>query len=224
MPPRPTPAPPNARPAAEAEVPRRRILHAAEETFLTRGLRSLTMDDLAAEIGMSKRTLYQHFTSKDDLFTAVIDARLASIEHDLEALTRQHSADVARQLNAVLAYLSRRLGEIRPAFLQDVRRHAPETFDKIDRFRRRMMSRYFGQLLERGRARGFLREDLSATVVMEIALTLITTIVTPESLQRLNVSPAEAFNTILSVLLEGLLTPAGRRQARTRSLPNPWIE
>ncbi len=203
--------PPLPAPAAGA---RHRILEAAEAQFLQRGFRALTMDELAAELGMSKKTLYQHFPGKRELLDAVIDARLARIEHDLTAITGSGSGDVAARLQSALAYVSSRLGEIQTVFLQDVRRDAPEVFAKVDRFRRQAIPRQFGRLLEEGRRQGLLRGDLPDDLILEILLAPIQTLITPEVMLRRNWSPRQMFETILTVTLEGLLTPAGRRRVR----------
>jgi AcrR family transcriptional regulator len=63
----------------DPEAVRGRIVQAAHDRFLEEGFHRMTMDELAAELGMSKRTLYRHFRGKIEVLDAVLDLRLASI-------------------------------------------------------------------------------------------------------------------------------------------------
>ena len=190
---------------------RARILQSAEERFLEHGFRHITMDDLAAELGMSKKTLYLHFPGKEELLDAVLEARLASIGGEVARLSSDATMDFAARLNAVLGYMSQRMAEIKPPFLHDLRRHAPGTFRKIEEFRGRTIPKLFGRLLEEGTRRGMIRSDVNPRIVVELILNAVQTIVTPEALARLEVSVQEAFCTILNVTLEGIMTDEGRR-------------
>src|SRR6266436_5920479 len=67
-----------------------RIVEAARAHFFSHGFRSVTMDDLAAELGISKKTLYAHFASKTVLLEAVLADKFASVGSTLERITREH--------------------------------------------------------------------------------------------------------------------------------------
>lgn len=203
--------PPPPPPRSVAGPAQARILQAAEEHFLAHGFSRITMDDLAAELGMSKKTLYQHFPSKTGLLNAVLDERLAGIGQETARLAEDTTLDFAGRLNAILRYLSRRMAEIQPPFLFDLKRSAPESYRKIEAFRGQTIPRLFGRLLKEGTRLGWVRRDLDPAVVVELVLSAIQRIVTPDMLIRLNVSAQEAFSTILTVILEGILAGQGRK-------------
>src|SRR6266568_9460791 len=69
---------------------RQRIVDAARAHFFSHGFRRVTMNDLAAELGISKKTLYVHFPGKIDLLEAVLADKLASVEATLKEVTRRH--------------------------------------------------------------------------------------------------------------------------------------
>ena len=62
--------------------PKDRILLKAEELFMQFGIRSVSMDDIANNLGMSKKTLYQYFADKDELVEAVVDGHIKGIQED----------------------------------------------------------------------------------------------------------------------------------------------
>jgi AcrR family transcriptional regulator len=207
-------------PASAAPV-RARILHTAEDHFLTHGFSRITMDDLAAHLGMSKKTLYQHFPGKQALLDAVLEDRLARIGAELRTLTDEENLEHTARLGAVLQALSRHLAEVKEPFLYDIKRFAPESFRKITEFRQQAIPRYCGQLLREGKRQGMIRNDLDDRLVIELLLGAIQTIIQPDVLTRLGLSARTVFGTILSMVMEGLLTPPGR--SSFKRLKNPFL-
>src|SRR3954465_2269959 len=92
---------PNSHRAAEDAV-RARIVAAARRHFFAHGFRGVTMDDLAAELGMSKKTLYAHFSSKTALVEAAILDKFAELETELGRVEAEYSADFPEALRRLL--------------------------------------------------------------------------------------------------------------------------
>src|SRR5215467_15952615 len=82
---------------------RQRIINAARGHFFNHGFRSVTMDDLAEELGISKKTLYAHFPGKFDLLEAVLADKFAGVEATLKEVTRAHPHDFPATLRELLA-------------------------------------------------------------------------------------------------------------------------
>src|SRR5439155_25401994 len=99
---------------------RQRIVDAARIHFLTHGFCSVTMDYLAEELGISKKTLYAHFPGKVDLLEAVLADKFASVEAALKEVTRAHPHDFPATLRELLAGTQRELDEIKPPFVRDM--------------------------------------------------------------------------------------------------------
>src|SRR5437588_7748572 len=91
------------RPRRKRDPNRQRIVDAARAHFFNHGFRSVTMDDLAAELGISKKTLYAHFPGKFDLLEAVLADKLAGLEMTLREVTRAHPDDFPATLRELLA-------------------------------------------------------------------------------------------------------------------------
>src|SRR2546426_8507248 len=82
---------------------RQRIVDAARAHFFSHGFRSVTMDDLAGELGISKKTLYAHFPGKIDLLQAVLADKFAGVEAKLKEVTSAHTQDFSATLRELLA-------------------------------------------------------------------------------------------------------------------------
>src|SRR5213079_55791 len=102
-----------------------RIVGAARVHFFSHGFRSVTMDDLAQELGISKKTLYAHCPGKCDLLEAVLADKFAGVEALLKQITRARPHDFPTTLRELLAGTQRELDEIKPPFVRDMRQKAP---------------------------------------------------------------------------------------------------
>src|SRR5262245_16657471 len=189
---------------------RERIVAAARQHFLSHGFRRVTMDDLAEELGMSKRTLYAHFATKTALLEAVLLANFNAIESELADIAARSENDFVAGLHGFLACLQRHTADIQPAFVRDVGRDAPETFRMIERRRRQLIERHFGQLLAEGRREGLIRKDLPVQLILEVLLGTVQAIMNPPKMAELGLTPGSGLTAILTVVLEGVVTAEGR--------------
>ncbi|MHC1745294.1 MAG: TetR/AcrR family transcriptional regulator [Syntrophobacteraceae bacterium] len=199
------------REAAAPESPvRDRIVSGARRHFFTHGLRSVTMDDLAKELGMSKKTLYAHFPSKTVLVETVLLDKFQEIEAELERITSELSSDVPAALQQLLACFQRHTDEIQPPFFRDIQREAPGMFELIEMRRRAMVQRTFGRFLTEGCRAGIIRDDISVEMMVEILLGAVQAIMNPPKMTELGLTIKSGFLTIITVFLEGVVTEQGR--------------
>ncbi|MFH1114546.1 MAG: TetR/AcrR family transcriptional regulator [Pseudomonadota bacterium] len=196
-------------PAAET-LTRQRIIAGARHHFFAYGFRQVTMDDLARELGMSKRTLYMHFSSKTALMQAVLNHKFSEIEADLERITHSSCSDFPVALRQLLECMQRHTGEIQPPFVRDVRRDAPELFKVAERRRREIIHTYYGTLLNEGCRAGIIRTDIPAKLIIEILLVAVEAILNPQRLDDLGLTLKAGFSAVITVILEGVITEQGR--------------
>ncbi len=189
---------------------RQRIVVAARRHFFAYGFRAVTMDDLARELGMSKKTLYAHFPSKAALVEAVLLDKVRRVEADLKRITSGSSSDFLTTLHQLLARVHRHLEEIQPPFLRDLRREAPEVFTVVETRRRDMIHQYFGKLVGDGQAAGIIREDVPTGLIVEILLGATQAIMNPEKLTEFGLTPRDGFSAIITVIFQGVVTEIGR--------------
>jgi AcrR family transcriptional regulator len=190
---------------------RQRIVDAARAHFFSHGFRSVTMDDLAEELGISKKTLYAHFSGKIDLLEAVLADKFAGVEAMLRGATRADPHDFPVTLRELLAGTQRELDEIKPPFLRDMRQKAPDVFKLVERRRAALIQRYFGKFFVEGQRTGTVRKDVPPKLIVEILLAMVQAIMNPAKMEELRMMPREGFAGILKIVLEGALTPKGRK-------------
>ena len=190
---------------------RQRIVEAARAHFFSHGFRSVTMDDLAEELGTSKKTLYTHFPGKIDLLEAVLADKFASVEETLKGVTRAHPRDFPATLHELLAGTQRELDEIKPPFVRDMRQKVPDVFKVVEQRRAALIGRHFGKLFIEGQRAGMVRKDVPARLMIELLLAMVQAIMNPAKMEELGMMPKEGFSGILKIVLEGALTRKGRK-------------
>lgn len=193
------------------DVNRQRIVDAARGHFFSHGFRSVTMDDLAEELGISKKTLYAYFPGKFDLLEAVLADKLRSVEETLKEVTRAHPNDFPATLRKLLAGTQRELDEIKPPFVRDMRQKAPDVFKLVERRRAALIQRYMGKFFIDGQRLGMVRKDVPAKLIIEILLAMVQSIMNPPKMEELGMMPKEGYAGILKIVLEGALTTKGRK-------------
>lgn len=189
---------------------RTRILKAARAQFFAYGYTAVTMDDLAAKIGMSKKTLYVYFPSKDELIGAIIREFVADIRAMADQVFNDPSLSFPLKLHRFSEAMANRL-RLLPHILRDLQRSAPQIFRQIEEFRHKNIPYIFGQLIRQGQAAGMVRPDVDPDFACEFWRPAIQTLLHPDTLERLNLTPEQMFARATHLFFGGLLTPAGRK-------------
>jgi TetR/AcrR family transcriptional regulator, cholesterol catabolism regulator len=190
-----------------------RIVRVAEKIFLRSGFSRVLMDDLARELGMSKKTLYAHFASKEALLHAVLIQRVSEVDQGLESIVSAKESFPAK-MGHVARFLQANLAEVSPVFLEDIRRYAPDCFRVVEEFRGRAIPRYFGRLFDEGFRAGHVRPQVHRDILIRMLVLSIQGIIRPEAVSELHLHPREALEHILSITFDGILTPKGRKARR----------
>lgn len=159
---------------------------------------------------MSKKTLYACFPSKQALIEAVILDKFRNVDADLGRITFHVSSDCLGALHRLLACVQGHMEEIRPPFVRDIRREAPELFQLVEGHRRDVIQRHFGKVFLEGRKAGLIRQDIPPKLAIEILLGAVQAIMNPPKMEELKLTPKTGFLAIIRVVLEGLTTEKAR--------------
>jgi AcrR family transcriptional regulator len=109
------------------------LLQAAQDVFVSKGYHSTSMDDIAENAGVSKPVLYQHFTSKLELYLALLDGRAAElveqVRHALDS-TEDNKERVNRAMRAYFEFVDAQGEAFRLVFESD-QRNDPEVSERV---------------------------------------------------------------------------------------------
>jgi AcrR family transcriptional regulator len=190
---------------------RQQILDATQRVVYSRGVSAVRMDELAQDLGMSKKTLYLYFRSKDELLDAMVDDRHTRHLAVFRAILEDESLSFIARLRSMMQTGMQASSELSAELLLDMRRHAPHLLARYERFRDEQVPYNFRNLLTEGQQLGLLRNDLRMEIVLDMFLSAITYSLTPNALRQKAYTLQEANDTFYALMFEGILNEQGRK-------------
>ena len=193
------------------ELIKQRLLATAMQEFMQYGFSRISMDDLALRMGMSKKTLYKYYSSKEELVKAVLELRkerVGELMSFIETKVPKHA--FGEKIVQVSQKVAESLSEIQPHVMYDLKKSFPLIFEDFDAFKRASIVKGYTAALNEGRASGVFRDDIPIELAVHMHLTLISTMMNPEYLSTQHYTPLQVFNMILRCTMEGLCTNKGR--------------
>jgi AcrR family transcriptional regulator len=187
-----------------------RILSAVKERVARNGFARLSVDELTASMGMSKKTFYKVFESKEQMIGQFVDRTMGEIGG---ALDRIIATDVGfvDKLNAVMADLGTISQRIDSLLASDIHRMMPHLWERIEEFRRRKIHDNFSRLIAQGVQEGYVRKDLHQRLLILAYIACIQAVVRPSVLSEESFSAKEAIQQIVRMLFVGIMTDEGRK-------------
>ena len=104
-----------------------RILRIAQQLFMRNGIRSVSMDDIAAELAVSKKTLYKWYENKDQLVYAMMEQHLDASRHDC-AQVQQQASSAIDELFRMMSWMKQQFAEVHPSIFYDMQKFHPATW------------------------------------------------------------------------------------------------
>ncbi len=188
------------------------LVDAALELFFREGFSSLTMEGIAARLGVSKATLYKYFANKDAVLDAALERYFGRMTEKASQLDRD--APYPERLGRYLRHVEEVIRPAAPVLTGDILSTTPWAWERIALYRREVLLARLRELLEEGRDRGFLRGDLDAAIVPALYTAIVDQIARPDFLLGWNVGFEQLNDSVVQILLGGILSDEGRRQLR----------
>lgn len=166
------------------------------------------MDDIASELGISKKTIYQHFNDKDAIVEEVIEQELSCEKVDMERLkTKAH--DPIDEVIRTSEYMRANLATISPVLLHDLKKYHPKAWNSFQKHKHEHIIRHISRNLTEGIQLGLYRSDLDVDVLARLRIEQIEMAFDP------TIFPPQQFNMIniqvqfIHHFLRGILTEQG---------------
>lgn len=178
-----------------------RILAAAAQEMNERGIK-FTVDAVAARLGISKKTLYNHYTSKDNLITAIFEAMLAEIESQRTEIM-ESDQPLPKKIIGLLTIRPSSFAKMNDWVVEDVRRFKPDEWRKIEQFRRQHVA-ILGELMEQGKCSGHVRA-VDGRVAAQMLYSAVTEMLNTRFLAQNGISLQQAMENVSDIFLYGIL-------------------
>jgi AcrR family transcriptional regulator len=187
------------------------IMVKAEELFRRYGMRSVTMDDLANELSISKKTLYRHFNDKDELVIKICKEAFRRLGQDQEDI-RKNSKNAIDEIIQLMEYMNVMFGTMRQNVLYDMKKYYPEAWKTYVDYKEQTLKACILQNIKRGIKEDVYRKEIKPEIVASLRIALVETTFDPNAFPQNKFDFAEVQEQSLSMFMYGLLSTKGHKQ------------
>lgn len=185
-----------------------RIQKAAHDLVMQYGIRSVSMDDIANNLGMSKKTIYQYFKDKDELVEAVVDEVISTNQHACKQ-DIDRSENAVHEIFLVMEMMAEMFKTMNPFILHDMQKYHPAAFCKFKKHKNEFLYNVCTQNLLRGVQEELYRPELAVDILCRYRVETMFIPFSPEFQQSLKHSLAKLEEEILMHFLFGLVSQKG---------------
>lgn len=185
-----------------------RIVKKADELFRRFGIRAVTLDDIANNLSISKKTIYQYFTDKDALVDEIMMAEFAQTNHECD-LCKAKAKNAVEEIFLLMQHLDEDFRNLNPLILHDLKKFHHNTFIKFNQYMHENMIAMIADNLIRGREEGNYRTDFDVETMARFRMASVWLTFDQE------IFPASKFNLvkishqIMELFLYGIVSPKG---------------
>jgi AcrR family transcriptional regulator len=146
-----------------------RIQAKAHELFMQYGIRSVSMDDIANSLGMSKKTLYQYFADKDELVDAVVDSHITIIQTDCAGCHKE-AADAVHEIFLTMENIIEQFSNMNPMVLNDLAKFHFRAYQRFKEHKDKFLVKIIRENIEWGKKEELYRADVNTDVISKFRL------------------------------------------------------
>lgn len=149
--------------------PKERIAAKAEELFMQYGIRSVSMDDIANNLGMSKKTLYQYFADKDELVEAVVETHINEVEGDC-IKCRTNATDAIHEIFLTMEHIMEEFKNMNPMLVYDLEKFHFKAYQRFKNYKDKFLLQMIRNNIEWGIKDELYRPDLNIDVLSKFRI------------------------------------------------------
>ncbi|MBK9330196.1 MAG: TetR/AcrR family transcriptional regulator [Sphingobacteriales bacterium] len=182
-----------------------KIFEKARHLFYTIGVRNTTMDDLAKELGISKKTLYKQIENKADLVKFCVEYDLKCDENAILSISEQ-TENAIEELLLIAAHINTELQMFHPSMMRDLVKFYPESWSLVENHRDFFAKANISANLKKGIRQGLYRKDINVDMITMLQLHMS---FLPLQLDGKNYKPTDMYMEILKYNFYAIATPKG---------------
>ena len=162
------------------------------------------MDDLAAELRMSKKTLYQFFESKHSLLESVIRDFFQDFHDKIHKILEGEKSKKISVLKQVMALVQSQVSQFNILAFEDIRKNNPEAWQLINHLEEKLINSELKKLLQEGKKEGTIHEDIDLDLIVLMILNTIKSVVIPQIVSQLSYSTEEVIDMLAKIVMYGI--------------------
>lgn len=192
------------------------IIENAAEMFLKHGIKSVTMDDLAKGLGVSKKTIYKYFDDKDDLITKIVKAKTTRDKMVCEA-ARVETDNAIEALFKISEFVSNMLSNVHSSVFFDLQKYHRDAWTVMEEHKHYFVKSQIKENILRGQREGFYRDSINPEVIASVYISTMDGLFDGQTFDMDSLNFGEIFNEIVGFQIRGLANDKGREYLKTRN-------
>jgi len=200
-----------------------RIQQKAKELFMRYGFRSVTMDEIAGQLGISKKTLYQFFEDKDSLVEAVMQKEMTYMQSECKKQVTE-SENAIEELFKDMESMESVMDALNPQIVFDLEKFYPRTFEKFKKHKHSFLLDIIRKNLQRGVHEELYRNDFDIEIIARFRLESAFIIFNQELFPFGKYNVLQLSNEIYYHYIHGIATPKGKKMIEKYALQRKKIK
>ena len=185
-----------------------RIREKANELFMRYGIRSVSMDDIAAQLGMSKKTIYQYYTDKNDLVDSVVDGEVQEMQLDCTYVSKQ-AKDAVDEIFLTVDRIIEQFRNMNPMIVYDLEKFHVRSYQRFMEHKNKFLLQIIRRNLEWGIEEGLYRPEINVDVLAKFRLESMMIAFNIDLYPPSRYNLAEVTTAIIEHYIFGLASPKG---------------
>ena len=193
---------------------REHIIGEADKLFCHYGIKSVTMDDIAKHLGMSKKTIYQSFKDKN---TLVIEMMRLKMESQVCIMDQTYdiSTDAVHEVFSAVTQMGEMLSNMNPMLFHDLQKYHPQAWQIFKVFREKKLFQVIYENLKRGISEGYYRKEINIDIITWMRIGQIDTVFSQLTYPSNKFNIAQVMTEITEHFLYGICTLRGHKLINT---------
>lgn len=187
---------------------KQKLLTSSFDFFMKYGIKSVSMDDLARSLGISKKTIYTYVDNKKSLVAETLDDFLQKDEDEVRAIVSE-STDAVDCMFKLSSHILKFLRAMKPTLIFDLKKYYPTCWSNVEHKHFGFIYTVIKSNIEQGMAEGYYREDLNAEIIAKI-YSAQSHAISDENIFPLDqYQRAELFEEVIKYHMHGIITDTG---------------
>jgi AcrR family transcriptional regulator len=189
----------------------KRIIDGAAALFFEQGFSKVTVEEIAERIGITKKTIYNHFPNKNTLLEEVIRSSVGTIITTIESIARDPKIEFTEKVRQIVSYAFHELSEDKKNLLEDFVRFAPEMKTQDIPDFREILVDIIRHLFDEGYAKGFVKTGVSREILPYMYLSIIEGMIVLYRREETDINPGQLLLYSIETSFRGILTEEGMK-------------
>lgn len=186
------------------------ILEKATDLFTRYGIRSVTMDDVAKHLSISKKTLYQHFTDKNELVETIVKAQVEMTEGNCRLFQKQ-AENAVDEMILILEFINQYFSKRNPTAFHDLQKYHPEAWKHFINHKHNFLRKSIEENLKRGMKEGLYRKDLDIRIISRLRMEQVDAVFNGEIFPTPDFNLSEVHVHSMKLYMYGITTLKGHQ-------------